>query len=286
MLWPVLLPKRSNDSSKHDYGGVLVIGGSIGLTGAVCLAAKAALHIGTGLVRVGVPQDLNNIIEVKLTEEMSIPLAQKPKGYLGVEAFKQIVSILDTVDVLAIGPGASRNKSTGLLIRKLVKEVNKPLVIDADGLNALVDNLDILAKRKNRNVILTPHYGEFSRLIKKDISTIKKARKELALEFALRYNLILVLKGYKTLVSDGSEIFENTTGNPGMATAGSGDVLTGIIAGLIAQGLSLRQAGQLGVYLHGLAGDLAAKDKTQFCLVASDIIDYLPEAIKKSKVGE
>ncbi len=280
MRLPVQLLKRKLDSHKGDYGHLLVLGGSLGLSGAVCLSAAAALKVGAGLVTAGIPRSLNNIFEVKLTEVMSLPLPEEG-GALSREAFKDIKKFLDKIDLIILGPGAGLKNSTKELIIRVVKEIDKPMVVDADGLGALATNLEVLLKRKTKALILTPHLGEFSRLLKLDIGKIKKKRKELVKKFAFRYNLTLILKGKNTLVSDGQRVFENKTGNPGMATAGTGDVLTGIIGGLVAQGIDQFQAAKIGVYLHGLAGDYAARDKTQNCLIASDIIEYLPKAIKK-----
>jgi len=273
------LRKRKPDLHKGDCGHVLVIGGSSGLTGAACLSAEAALRAGAGLVTVGVPQSLNSIFEIKLTEAMSLPLADS-QGSLSLKAFGQIKHFLNKVDVILLGPGASRLSDTERLIVKIVKEVNKPMVVDADALNALSGNLKVLDKRKAKQIVLTPHLGEFSRLTNTGKEEIKKTKRELVKKFALRYNLTLVLKGNRTLVSDGRRTFENNTGNPGMATAGTGVVLSGIISGLLVQGIDQFQAAKLGVYLHGLSGDYAARDKTQNCLIASDIIDYLPSVVK------
>jgi len=261
-----------------------VLGGSLGLTGAVCLTAKAGLKIGAGLVTVGIPCSLNSILEIKLTEVMTLPLPETAHHTLAEEAYSKIEEFIEKIDVLAIGGGASRDLSTQKLILKVVSQINRSMVIDADGINAVATNIESLQRRREKAFILTPHLGEFSRLVKKEVNYLKKRGKELAKNFAFRYNLILVLKGHRTIVTDGKEIFENTTGNPGMATAGSGDVLTGIIAGLVAEGMDAFNSAKLGVYLHGLAGDLAAEDKTQAGLVASDIIEYLPKAIK-SLVG-
>ncbi|MDD3296365.1 MAG: NAD(P)H-hydrate dehydratase [Candidatus Omnitrophica bacterium] len=275
------LLKRKPDSHKGDYGHVLVVGGSRGLSGAVCLAAQAALRAGCGLVTAGVPNSLNEVFEIKLTEAMSLPLADR-EGSFSQPALAQIKAVLGKFDFIVLGPGAGTKPGVKSFILKLLKCIDKPVLLDADGINALSGQADILKKRKCRELILTPHLGEFSRLINKSIATIKNGRKDLVKKFALRYNLILVLKGRNTLVSDGRRLFENTTGNPGLATAGTGDVLSGIISGLAAQGLDAYIAAKTGVYLHGLASDIAAKDKTQNCLIASDVIDYLPKAIKSS----
>jgi ADP-dependent NAD(P)H-hydrate dehydratase / NAD(P)H-hydrate epimerase len=281
MRLPREILKRNPNTHKGDYGHVLILGGSPGLTGAVCLSAKAALRTGCGLVTVGIPKSLNSIFEVKLTEIMSLPLADQ-RGFLDRDAFKEIEEILNKIDVIVLGPGASLKGSTQALLRKITKSIDKPLVIDADAITAISADSDILLKRKAKDVVLTPHEGEFKRLIKVKSAEAEKTRKELVKGYALRYNLTLVFKGHGTLVSDGKKLFENTTGNPGMATAGSGDVLTGIIAGLIAQGLSAFEASKFGVYLHGLAADLAVKDKTQNALIATDIIEYLPKAYKSA----
>jgi len=283
MRLPVQLLKRRPETHKGDYGHVLVIGASYGLTGAVSLCARAALRSGCGLVTVGVPRSLNFIFEIKLTEIMSLSLKESRKGVFSVAAFTQVKNFSKKTDVLALGCGASRNISAQKFMRKIIQYIDTPCVVDADGINALSGHLGVLSKRQKKNLILTPHYGEFSRLINKSVNYIVKKRKALAKEFALRYNLTLVLKGHHSIVTDGRKFFENKTGNPGMATAGSGDVLSGIISSFVAQGFEMFDAAKSGVYLHGLAGDYAAKEKTQSCLIASDIIDYLPKAIKHKK---
>ncbi len=279
MRLPQQLLVREKDVHKGGCGRVLVVGGSPGLTGAVCLCAQASIRIGAGLVRAAVPRSLNTIFEVKLTEVMTFPLADIG-GCLSGKDFNKIEKSLEAIDVLAVGPGIGMHPATKKLIERIIKKVDKLLILDADALNILALEPGILNERKSREVILTPHLGEFSRLTKKNIAEIKESRKELAKSFALRYNLHLVLKGPNTLVTDGKDFFDNTTGNPGMATAGTGDVLSGLIAGVAAQGVVPFLAAKTGVYLHGLSGDLAAKDKTENCLIASDLLDYLPEAIK------
>jgi len=281
MQLPVQLLKRLPDTHKGDYGHVLVLGSSPGLTGAVCLSSLAALRAGCGLVTVGIPESLNSIFEIKLTEVMSLPLRETKQRTLGLNSFKQIKNFLKKINVLAIGPGASTNSETKKLVLRMIKILDVPQVIDADGVNALVGNLRVLKSRKNKDLVITPHLGEFSRLIKKDISYIRKRRKELAKEFSIRYNLILVLKGDDTIITDGKHLFENKTGNPGLATAGTGDVLTGIISSFLAQGLKPLDAARAGAYMHGLAADIAAKEKTESSLIAGDIIDYLSCAFKK-----
>jgi len=249
------------------------------MLGSVCLSSKAVLRAGAGLVTVAADKTSAVVLQTKLNEPMVLVLSGK--NLFSMKALNQIKEFISKKgSVLTFGMGLGRSISLPKQIKKIISFTSKPMVIDADGINAL--DLSFLSKQKKK-IILTPHLGEFSRLINKDISYIKLNRKKLAKEFAFRYNLVLVLKGHRTLVTDGRNIFENTTGNPGMATAGSGDVLTGIISGFIAQGLDLFDASVLGVYLHGLSADLAVKDKTDVSLIATDIIDYLPEAIKKLK---
>lgn len=280
MQLPAQLLKRKPDTHKGSYGHVLVLGGSPGLTGAVCLSAAAALRSGAGLVTAGVPSALNHIFESKLTEVMTLPLADRG-GYLSCEGLRDLNKIIDKIDIVVLGGGASRKPSARNFILKAIKEIKKPIIIDADGINALAKEPDCLLKRASDNIVITPHLGEFSRLAKIPVSAIHKKRKELAKEFALRYNLVLVLKGNHTIITDAKTCFENSTGNPGLATAGTGDVLCGIIAGLMAQKLSALEAARLGVYVHGLAADIAVKDKTEICLIATDLIEYLPRVFKR-----
>jgi len=281
MKLPKQLIKRKLDTYKGDYGYVFVLGGSPGLTGAVSLCANAALRMGAGLVRAAVPASLGNILSTKLTEATSLFLNEE-NGYLSEKGFQQITDLLERIDVVALGGGASQAPCAQKLLLKVIKNVDKPMVIDADALNAISTVLTVLKERKSKNIVLTPHLAEFSRLTGLTLKAIKAKRKELVKEFAFKYNLTLILKGNRTLVSNGKTLFENNTGNPGMATAGCGDVLTGIIVGLMAQGIDVLTAAKFGVYIHGLAGDLAARKKSQSGMIASDIIDNIPDAIKKS----
>lgn len=271
--------KRKLNTYKTDYGHIFVLAGSRGLSGAAVLCANSAMRSGAGLVTLGIPESLYPIAAKRVyLEVMAKPLPETRQKTLSLSGYQKIVNFSQKANVLAIGPGLSRNPSTQRLIRKIASHINKPLVIDADGLNALVGHLDILP----RAAILTPHPGEFSRLIRKPIEYIQKNREKLAKSFVSHYNIVLVLKGYRTIVAArDKKIYVNPTGNPGMATAGCGDVLTGIIAALLGQGLSAFEAAKTGAYLHGLAGDLAAKEKTQAGMIASDIIDKIPEAIKR-----
>lgn len=276
------LLKRKPDSNKGDYGHIFVLAGSLGLSGAAVLCANSAMRSGAGLVTLGLPKSLYTIAARRVFLEVMLkPLPQTKEKTLSLSAYPKIAAFIKNTDVLALGPGLSRNPQTQKLIRRIISNILKPMVIDADALNALAGNLDIL--RLNSNLkILTPHPREFSRLIGRSTAYIQKNREMLAKRFAYDYNIILVLKGHTTVVaSPGKKAHLNKTGNPGMATAGSGDVLTGVISALLSQGLDGFTAAKTGVYLHGLAGDLAAKEKTQAGLIASDIIEYIPAAIKK-----
>lgn len=280
---------RNPDTHKGDYGHIFIIAGSLGYAGAAILCANSAMRSGAGLVTLGIPKSLSTVVAKRVFLEVMIKvLPERKKGTVGIAAYKDIANFSKKADVLAIGPGLSRNKSTQSLIRKIISKIDKPMVVDADALNALSGNLNLLrVKHSTLNAIriLTPHPGEFSRLIDKPLDYIQKNRESLAKSFARDYNTVLVLKGHNTIVaSPVNKLYVNTTGNPGMSTAGSGDVLTGIIAAFLGQGLDGFKAARLGAYLHGLAGDLAAREKTQVGMIASDIIEKIPEAIKKCKV--
>jgi NAD(P)H-hydrate epimerase len=233
-------------------------------------------------VTLGLPKSINlAVIKIKPREVMTLPLPETKEGTLGLNAFTRIFQMLRQADVLVIGPGLGNNKSTYALIRRVINKCPVPAVIDADGLNALSSNLGILKKHKGVT-ILTPHQKELSRLFGLDIARVQKHRKLIAKKYAKYYNNTIVLKGHETLVAGSrGELYVNKTGNPGMATAGSGDVLSGMIGAFLAQGLEAFSAAKYAVYVHGLAGDIAAKDKTQMGLIASDIINRIPDALKK-----
>jgi len=263
----------------------LILAGSARLTGAAVLCSEAAMRAGAGLVTLGIPASLNTaIIKIKPKEVMTFPLTATKTGALSSKAHKKIKDFSRNVDVLAIGPGLGHEGSTQKLIRTVIAKINKPMVIDADGLNALSGHLNLLRATSQglRTIILTPHPGEMACLLGVSVKKVQSGRKELARKFAREHKIILVLKGHHTIVADKKgELYINKTGNPGMATAGSGDVLSGMIAAFLGQGLNAFEAAKYAVYLHGLAGDIAARDKTQISLIASDIIDRIPEAIKR-----
>jgi len=274
------LQKRPADSHKGDFGHVLVIAGSAGYTGAAYLTSQAAALSGAGLVTLAIGRSIYSIMAVKLTEVMVKPFFETKDLSLSLLAEKELLSFSEKITAAAIGPGISQNKETQHLVRNLVTKLNKPVVLDADGINAVCGHTDIFKDLK-APVIMTPHPGEMSRLIGKDVAEIQKARKDIALETAALYNTVLVLKGHNTIVAGpNGELYENQSGNPGMASGGMGDVLTGMIAGFTAQGIDQFSASVLGVYFHGLAGDAAAREKGVLSLLATDLLNKLPEVLK------
>ena len=276
-----ILKRRKRDSHKGDFGHTFILAGSLGLTGAAALCANASLRAGAGLVTLGIPSSLNMAMEIKLTEVMTCPLAETREGTLSLKAKREILDRINDADAVILGPGLSRNSETSRLTRQLVASIKKAMVLDADALNAISEDIHTLKKIKHEYIV-TPHPGEMSRLIKKDADYIGNNRISVAKKFSNYYNAVVVLKGSKTVVTDRGahgRVHINKTGNPGMATAGSGDVLTGVIGGFLSQGLKVFDAARLGVYVHGLAGDLAAKNKGEIGLIASDILEKIPEAI-------
>ena len=273
------IPLRPEDAHKGTCGSVVVVAGSVGMTGAAALTADAALLAGAGRVTLGVPASLNDILEAKLTEVMTWPLPEVGKRRcLALRGLGEIERLLDGADCLALGPGVGRYRETVELVRRLVPRVELPMVLDADGLFALAGAVELLSER-TAPTVLTPHLGEFARLTGLDAVQIAKAPLECARQFAQEYQVTLVLKGAPTVIglADGRRLV-NPTGNPGMATAGSGDVLTGLITGLLAQGLEPEMAACLGVYLHGRAGDLARDKLGEWGMKAGDIGQMLPQA--------
>lgn len=270
------LPRRERESHKGDFGRVNIIAGSVGYTGAPCLAAGGALRSGAGLVSVGVPGEVYPIVAAKLLCAMPYPLGRGPR--LTSDVLEETVERCRDKDVVAMGPGLGNDPFTFEFVRRLTRRVECPLVLDADGINALAGHIDVLDSRRRRLTVLTPHPGEFARLLDREVGPDRAAE---AQDFATAHGCYLVLKGHESLVAcpDGS-IYVNQTGNPGMATGGSGDVLAGMCAGLLAQGLEPREAITAAVYLHGLAGDLAARELGEYAMTAGDLLTYLPRALR------
>lgn len=272
---------RLAESHKGTYGHALVIGGSLGLTGAVKMSSYAALRAGAGLVTAALPESLIASAAAGMAEVMTAPLAETSNGTIALEALPAIENLLGTISVCAIGPGMSGYPDANAILRFVLQRAGVPLVIDADGLNALMGDTEVL-KDRQVPVVLTPHPGEMSRLTGRSIEEIQSNRIETAREFATKWGVTLVLKGNKTVIADpAGNIYININGNPGMATAGSGDVLCGMITGFIAQGLKPQDAALVGVFLHGMAGDLAAQARGQRGLIATDMIGVLPEILAR-----
>jgi NAD(P)H-hydrate epimerase len=273
------LPRRSADGNKGNFGKVLVIAGSRGMSGAAVLCGSAALRGGAGLVRVAVPHDILPIVAAGNPCYMTVPLLQDGDGRLDAMAEPDLLTLASSHDVVALGPGLGRSSAMTTLLSVLLARLHMPIVLDADGLNAFVQHTGSL--RRAAPLILTPHPGEFGRLLNIDAATVQAHRRQLATGFAAENGLVLLLKGHGTIVTDGRRVYQNTTGNPGMATAGSGDVLTGLVAALLAQGLEAFAAAQLGAYVHGLAGDLARDALGEVGMIATDVLAHLPQALQQ-----
>ncbi len=274
------LPKRRPESHKGDYGRVLIIAGSPGMTGAACLAAMGALRGGAGLVTVACPCGVQPVVASKLTEALTLSLGECVEGSVSSAAVAELEKPVACADVVAAGPGIGTAPDTIEFVRRLLPAAARPLVLDADALSALAGNAALLAERAHLTVI-TPHPGELGRMFGSPTDDIQADRISWAARAAKETKAVCVLKGHGTVVSDGEQSYVNKTGNPGMATGGSGDVLTGLIAALLAQGLNGFGASCLGVHIHGLAGDLAARKLGQVSLIAGDIVEYLPDAFRQ-----
>jgi NAD(P)H-hydrate epimerase len=272
-----LVDPRSPDSHKGDYGRVLIVAGSRGKTGAAHLAGVGALRSGAGLVTVATPACCQPIVAAMAPEYMTEPIDERPDG-LDVDAVDRVLEIAR--DVVAIGPGLGQAPGTREFIRQLVDRATMPVVIDADGLNAFTEDPDRLSGRDGRDVIITPHPGEMARLVGMSTDEVQASRLEIARNFAVAHRVYVVLKGHRTLIATPDEkVFINPTGNAGMATGGTGDVLTGMIAAWLAQLLDAEAACKLAVYLHGMAGDLAEADEGEVAMTAADVAGHLGDAV-------
>ena len=277
-----LVGPRPAASNKGNFGHVLVIGGSLGKAGAAAMAGMAALRSGAGLSTVAVAKSILPTVAGFHPELMTEPLAETRAGSISLRALRSLNKLAQGKTVLAVGPGISRIPETSKLVRSLVKKQGLPIILDADGLNAFAGHASDLSG-KGRPLILTPHPGEMARLLGSNVAAVQHDRINVARKFAREHQVIVVLKGHRTLIADPSgEVWVNTTGNPGMATGGTGDILTGMVAGLVAQNPGrVTEAVIAAVYLHGLAGDVAREQMGEHSLVATDLVRALPEAFRR-----
>jgi ADP-dependent NAD(P)H-hydrate dehydratase len=272
------LPKRPQDSNKGMYGSVLIVAGGRGMAGAAALAGASALRSGAGLVRVATAAEVQPTVACFEPSYMTYPLESGDDGLIRAEpARRDLPKLLEKATVLAMGPGLGQSDEIRALVRWALESVDLPTVLDADGLNALAGQTDLLGDLR-RPVVITPHPGEFARLTGRTVAEIQADRQGHAVALAQADNLVVVLKGARTVVTDGARVYVNSTGNPGMATGGTGDVLTGVIAALIGQKLPPFEAAQLGVYVHGLAGDIARDQNGEVGMIAGDLVEALADA--------
>lgn len=278
-----IIPERKTDTHKGTYGRVGVTGGSKGMTGAVALALKACLRSGSGLVYSIVPDSLSDIISILVTESVSIPVKGSEEGYFNKNSIDNIKEAIHRLDCLVLGPGMGIDKERIELVKDILLFTDKPIVLDADGINCVSKDKEALSSRQNVTVI-TPHPAELARLLDVTVEKIQSDRIKYCRYTATTYNTITVLKGSNTVISSPKgEVYINTTGNPGMSTAGSGDVLSGMIASFIGQKIEPLDAAIAGVFLHGLAGDIGTKEKGEYGLIAGDIVENIPYAIEYLK---
>jgi NAD(P)H-hydrate epimerase len=274
------MPYRHGQMHKGSFGKAGVVAGSLGLAGAAILTSKAALRSGLGLLKLFIPESINALIKTAIPESITIPLQEMRKGVIGINQIAGIVEAASRCEVLAVGPGCGETPELGETVRRLISELTVPMILDADALNVLAKDLSIL-KNKQGPIIVTPHIGEMSRLTKLTVDHILAHPIFTARDFAKEWGVITVLKGARTVIAlPTGEIYINITGNSGMATAGSGDVLTGIIAGFVAQGLKPEDAAIVGVFVHGFSGDVVAARIGEHGLLAGDLIEQLPYTLK------
>jgi len=277
------LPSRSQDGHKGTFGTALLIGGSRGMAGSISLSALSALRAGAGLVFVACPESCQDVVAGFDPSYLTVGLPEQPDGTIAYDAQELISKHIDKSTAVGIGPGLGQSRDAELLMLDLYVSVKQPLVIDADGLNALSRLPDGIPKNAAGPRILTPHPGEMGRLLGISSADVQSRRDEIAEEFAREHNCVVVLKGFQTIVTDGETMYVNTSGNSGMATGGTGDVLTGLITSLLAQGLSAIDATRIGVHLHGVAGDLIAERYGERGLIASDLPLAIADAIRQHR---
>ncbi|MHC4605693.1 MAG: NAD(P)H-hydrate dehydratase [Planctomycetota bacterium] len=279
------LPPRPSEGHKGDFGRVMTVAGSRGMAGAAVLTGEAAYRGGAGLVYLCVPDAIVDSVAAHQICSVIRPQEDTPDGSLSGRAVPGLEIFAGQCDATALGPGLGQNSETVRAVHELVRKIPLPVVLDADGINAMAGEVSLLRERQGA-LILTPHPGELARLLDMSIRRIQAARERVARSVASRLRCVMVLKGHETVVTNGLRTYVNQTGNPGMATGGSGDVLTGIIAAFLAQRMDPYDAAVLGVHIHGLAGDLAAEKYGLTSLMATDILEWLPHAIEKVRARE
>ena len=274
-----LIRCRDRQAHKGHFGHCLIIAGSTGKSGAAALSANSAVRSGSGLVTVAAPESIHTILEIKTTEAMTVPLPDSGAGHITDDAFASIELLLPGKSAVAIGPGLGHHGGTGALLKKLLETITVPVVIDADGLNALAEDVTVLQLKKSKQIVLTPHPGEMSRLLGTALPTAESISISAVQDFARTHGVFVVLKGARSIIASpyGTTAI-NGSGNPGMASGGMGDVLTGIIASLLGQGYTAWDACRLGVFLHGFAADMVAQKKGEIGLTATDVLEQVPYA--------
>lgn len=275
----VPLPVRQPDFHKGGAGRILVIAGSAGMTGAGAMASLSCLRAGSGVVLWALPKSLNLIGEATTLEVMTLPIPETAAGAPSMDAREILVEAARESECVVLGPGLPVAGDTGELMRLLIPEIFPPLIVDGGAFSAIGTDMMILRKRSSPTII-TPHPGEMGRITGKTIPEVQAKRRDFATKYAKLSGAIVALKGHDTLVTNGTAVYTNESGNPGMSTAGAGDVLCGVIASLVGQGVAPFEAAKLGVYLHGLAGDLACAEIGMHGMIASDIINRMPAAFK------
>lgn len=280
------LPSRAKDSHKGTFGKVLIVAGSVGMSGAAVLAGLGALRGGAGLVQIACPSAIQPLVAAGNPCYLTVGLMHDSTGQLTPASLETLDAILPGVQAVAFGPGLGRGPDVSHVLHHLIAQYEGPIIIDADGLHALTQ-LQQQREVPDRKIPLTctPHPGELAQMMGLTSQLIQADRKQQALRYVMEHKVLLVLKGQGTLVTDGLRMYVNTTGNPGMAKGGSGDVLTGLIASLAAQGMAPLEAAQAAVYLHGSAGDLAAATLTEQAMLPTDLVETLPMAFRKYNPG-
>ncbi|GIW97678.1 MAG: hypothetical protein KatS3mg111_1011 [Pirellulaceae bacterium] len=273
------LPPRPRDAHKGTFGSVLVVAGSRGMSGAAALAGMAALHGGAGLVTVATPRSVAPIVAMMHPSYMTLWMSEDSAGRFAADVAEQLIARTPAPTAVAVGPGMGQAEGVRRVVFSLIERLAVPLVVDADGLNVLAQDVDVLRSRDpDAPLVLTPHPGEFSRLTGLPTTEIAARRTELAIQFARQHRVVLLLKGHRSIVTDGIRWFENRTGGPALATGGSGDVLTGLIAALLAQGMGPLEASCLATHLHGLAGEMMEQELTDRFATSRELVDYLRPA--------